>query len=577
MPGMVRSTISMAMCTINTALPTEMNVSFILQRFIFASYPCRSKDTASILQKLQPAYMDASDRAECLPGTRVAIMQRIIDWALDPTNTQNALWVHGLAGMGKSTLSTTVANRLREMGHLGAFLFFSRDVAARSNPSTVIRTLAYQIGLFHAPAGVAISKAIENFPGICVSPLRVQFQKLLVEPLASVNKNAIPGTLVLVIDSLDECGTPKKREGLLEVFTEQMVQLPSYIRMLIMSRSEHDICCAFRCRGQFLEHELNIMSGCNSDDIWLYLQHRMARIRSKTMALSPGLQWPSESDIRELAHRASGLFVWASTASDFIDGYDPLKRMNIVLNGAVTSGAMNALDVLYRTAMWSSENWEDGDFVEDFTAIMGLVLVVQHPLSSTAIDHLLGKPRRPCSYTISHLGCLIQQMPTVRPLHPSFADFLTSRSRCGRDIWFFDRNPCKLKLVILCLRRLNQVLRQNMCDLTLSVDPSGESLPEDVEYACIFWIEHLCAIQEGHPSVITYLDVFVNQHLLHWIEAMSILKESRKAIRLLDNLLVWMKVRFWTCFSSIIFLNVTFRETATNQGSSLSLCTMQVG
>jgi hypothetical protein len=305
---------------------------------------------------------------------------------------------------------------------------------------------------------------------------------------------------------------------------------------------------------------LNIASGFNTHDISLYLRYRMARIGSKIMALSPGTQWPSENDLRRLTHRASGLFVWASTASEFIDGYDPLHRMDIVLNGVVTAGAEDALDVLYRTALESSANWEDEDFLADFSAIMGLVLVVHHPLSSAAIDHLLCIPRRPCSYTISHLGCVLQQAPTVRPLHPSFADFLTTRSRCGRDIWFFDCNPCKLKLAILCLRRLNQVLRRNMCNMTLSVDLAGETLPEDVKYACLFWIEHICAIKEGISSVIIHLDVFVNQHLLHWLEAMSILKESRNSIGLLDNLLAWMKVCLLVFYFGINFLNVTFTE-----------------
>jgi NACHT domain len=520
-----------------------------------------SETPAHILQKLQPACMDASDRAECLPGTRVATIQLITDWALDPATTQNTLWVHGLAGIGKSTLSTTVANRFLEMGRLGAFVFFSRDVAERSNPATVIRTLAYQIGSLHPRASAAICTAIEKFPGICLSPLSVQFQKLLVEPLASViDKDAAPGTLVLVIDALDECGTPKTRQALLEVLTEKLIQLPSSIRILITSRSEHDICCEFRFREQFLEQKLNIMSGFNTNDISLYLKHRMARVRSKMMIISPGTQWPSQNDLTRLAHRASGLFVWASTASEFIDGYDPPNRMDIVLNGAVKWRAEEALDVLYRTALESSENWDDEDFLADFTAIMELVLVARHPLSSTAIDLLLCTPRRPCSYTISHLGCVLQQTPIVRPLHPSFSDFLTSRSRCGRDIWFFDRNPCKLKLVILCLRRLNRVLRQNMCNLTLSVDQAQETLPEDVKYACVFWIEHICTIQDGIPSVMAYLDVFVNEHLLHWIEAMSILKKSRNAIGLLDDLLAWMKVCLWAFCFGVNSLNIIFTE-----------------
>jgi hypothetical protein len=438
----------------------------------------------------------------------------------------------------------------------------------------VIRTLAYQIGSFHARAGEAISTAIKKFPSVCLSPLSTQFQKLLVDPLATViNEDT---TLVIVIDALDECGTAKKREVLLDVLSEQLNQLPTFIRVLITSRSEHDICCAFGFRQQFLERKLNITSSVNANDISSYLRHRMQRVRLKAVGLSLGSQWPNEDDIRRLAERASGLFVWASTAMEFIDGYDPRKRMDVVLKGEVILGVEDTLDILYRTALESAGNWDDEDFLEDFTAIMGLVLVVQHPLSSSAIELLLCTQGRPCAYTISHLGCVLQQSPTVRLLHPSFADFLTTQSRCGRDIWFFDRTPCELNLAVLCLRRLNQVLRRNMCNMSLSVDQADEDLTEDVKYACVFWIEHICAIKKGTPFVINHLDVFLNQHLLHWLEAMSILGKSRDTIALLDNLSSWMTVSVHISFSCHLSELYSDRETVPIKRFSLSSSMMHV-
>jgi hypothetical protein len=260
-------------------------------------------------------------------------------------------------------------------------VFFSRDVAERGNPATVIRTLAYQIGLFNTRAGEAIATAIKKFPSVCLSPLSMQFQKLIVEPLASATDEQT--TLVLVIDALDaldECGTAKKRELLLEVLVENLTQLPPSIHILITSRSEHDICSAFGQRPQFLEQKFDIASGVNTNDISSYLHHRMERVRPKTKGLSLGNQWPNENDIRRLTERASGLFVWAATASDFIDGYNPRKRMNIVLKGGVASEAEDTLDVLYRTALESAKNRDDEDLVADFISVVGLVLVAQHPL-----------------------------------------------------------------------------------------------------------------------------------------------------------------------------------------------------
>src|ERR1700683_1558654 len=89
-----------------------------------------------------------STRLECLPGTRVPIIQVIREWITNPSADSSVFWLHGLAGSGKSTLMTTVAHIFMESGQLGAFLFFDRDSSERNDPKLVIRTLAYQLALF---------------------------------------------------------------------------------------------------------------------------------------------------------------------------------------------------------------------------------------------------------------------------------------------------------------------------------------------------------------------------------------------------------------------------------------------
>jgi hypothetical protein len=75
-----------------------------------------------------------------------------------------------------------------------------------------------------------------------------------------------------------------------------------------------------------------------------------------------------------------------------------------------------------------------------------------------------------------------------------------------------------------------------------------KTLPEGVAYACIYCIEHVCGIDKDIPPVLVHLNTFLNHHLLHWIEAMSILKRSKDTARLLDNLSAWMMVSFAVAF-----------------------------
>ena len=77
--------------------------------------------------------------------------------------------------------------------------------------------------------------------------------------------------------------------------------------------------------------------------------------------------------------------------------------------------------------------------------------------------------------------------------------------------------------------------------MTLSSDYTDSILPEEIAYACIFWIEHVCDVTKDTASLAIRLDDFLCRHLLYWLECMSILERSRLAIKLLYRLLGWIK------------------------------------
>jgi hypothetical protein len=508
------------------------------------SHPFRCLVSEYALESLRPAHVDASDRVECLDGTRSAILQAITEWVAQPAASQNVLWLHALAGAGKSTLATTIANRFREAGCLGAFVFFNRDASESSHPSTVIKTMAYQVGLSDARAGNSIAAAIRSNPGIHLYPLRIQFQKLLIDPLSFEGVLDMEKPLLFILDALDECGCPGTRALLLDILAENTIRLPIPIRLIITSRPERDICNALNDHPHILPYELDIASDTNARDISWYLCHRLMRIYKKTPQLWKGSVWPEVSDIEKLAELASGLFVWASTASEFIDGYDPRARKEIILKGHSGVGYGESLDSLYRIALESAGDWGDALFVTDFTAVMGLALAARRPLSSAAIDLLLGPDEcRPCCHILSHLRSVLQHEPNVRFLHPSFADFLLTKSRSGRDVWYFDQRHHNALLASRCLHRLQAVLKKNILNLTLSSDIINEILPDDISYACAFWVDHICAVEDNVGSLIEQLEIFLSRHMLHWIESMSILHKSRDIVQLLERFEAWIRVR----------------------------------
>jgi hypothetical protein len=491
--------------------------------------------------------MEASGRMECLPSTRQDILSEIVDWATNPSGEHNVFWLYGLAGSGKSTLSTTIASYFRNLGRLGAFVFFDRAFPERSHPSKVIRTLAYKLGLFDQRIGTAISAAIDNFPSVNDASLRVQFTKLLIEPLTSLTDLRVEGPIVLVLDALDECGNPTERETLLTLFSKELSRFPSVIRIIVTSRELDDITAAFRNQPNIFPKNLEVSSKIGGQDILTYFEYQLGAIRRKKVRLQS--DWPGDDVIRDLGTRSCGLFVWASTVSKFIDSFDPANRLAVILQGETVTAAQLALDNLYKTALEDAYAWDDVDFVQHFRAVMEIILVLQNPVTTSTLDQLMRLPEgRESGLVISALACVVAHEPTVHLLHPSFADFLFSHSRCGRDIWHFDAAICHKRVALQCLDRLsNNGLKRNICNLTLSVASKREKIPDDVAYACIFWVNHMCLIKDDALSVVGHLKTFLTEHLLHWLEVMSIMGRSRDTIVLLSQLFHWIIVSISYC------------------------------
>ena len=281
------------------------------------------------------------------------------------------------------------------------------------------------------------------------------------------------------------------------------------------------------------------------NDISHFFRNRMAEIRSTNISLQLAHGWPGDSAILALNTHAAGLFVWASTACRFIDGYDPRRNLDVVLFGGMSNKAQSALDALYRTALESAvkDMWDDESFRADFCSIIGTILIARNPISDKTIDTLLSL-ERPSLHIISRLGCVLHwsEMEPVRILHPSFADYLSDRLRCGSDLWHIDTLLHNRLLAVHCISHLNTVLRRNICDLTLTPTIVNEVLPQPISYACTSWIDHVCTVIEEVDLVGDNLEQFLFRHLLHWLEVMSILKKSRTTIVSVRCLRDWLHV-----------------------------------
>ena len=498
-----------------------------------------------MLSTLKSVEMPEHNRKACLPRTRQDVIKAITDWIADESSDQKSvLWLHGLAGSGKSTISTTIAWMMQDLHRLGAFFFFDRDIPER-NAATLIRTLAHQLAQFDGHIGEIISKIVESNPRIADRPLDFQWANLLsAEALHSVEWSG--GPILVVIDALDECENETGRKTLMQTLSNRLTDLPPFIRVVVVSREEPDIHRVLGFHSTVYQYPLSIDSTTNRADISEFIRWNLEQIRTKNKYLSP--DWPGDDKTSALTVNAGGLFVWASTACLYIDSYDPVQQLEelITQQSEINSSEPFAqLDRLYKTGLQSASLWEHPSFRSDCCNILGAILCARIPLSCSMIDSLLAlPPSRPCLQAISRLGCVLRISETegIRILHPSFHDYLSKR--CSAEHWSIDVDLHNEKLALHCIELLDNTLCENICGLTLPHPVQNETLPDALSYACRFWAEHIRLISHAATDhIVDRVYSFLDRHLLHWMEALAVLKSHNVTIRSLQILLEWLCVR----------------------------------
>jgi ATP/maltotriose-dependent transcriptional regulator MalT len=158
------------------------------------------------------ARWDHVDRLACLDGTRTEELKRINDW-IHTENDRRIYLLTGLAGIGKSTISLSVASFAQAEGVLGASFFCSRDSDDRSNIGFIFPIIAALLSQYSPQFRAQLVTAVKEYPDIGHALPDEQLKRLIVEPLSRMGSFQRP--VVIVVDALDECKDEKTPEKIL--------------------------------------------------------------------------------------------------------------------------------------------------------------------------------------------------------------------------------------------------------------------------------------------------------------------------------------------------------------------------
>lgn len=444
---------------------------------------------------------------------------------------------------------------------LGGSFFCNQNVADLRQPdfilTTIARDLASRLPAFRERLATAIRNDADSRAHY--SPLE-QLLQLICTPLLALGPGSIP-SLVIVIDGLDECGDQVTRKDFLRALVDGVPSLPPQVKLFISSRREVDIRRSLEDDLHALHLDLSPQLAEHYADIQKYLEIRMPEVARNCDLPST---WPGKEDISALSSRAAGLFLWITTVCTALE-HDPQPEeyLRLILSGEVDEEGdpEKSIDNLYKSVLDRTFRRWDAKISAQFQTIVGGIVAAREPLGISALEILTGA--KGTARLLKLLGSVVSfreelshgVQRSVVLVHPSFSRFLTTRHTDLNPRYRIYLSDSNTMLAAQALHIMLKELRYNICQLETSgklnedlVDINtriGDHIPEYLRYACRFWASHVVDsdVSKNHEIFSLVRNLFF-EHILHWIEIMSLLGDVASALRSVQRCEAWVQVRY---------------------------------
>ncbi|KAJ3570080.1 hypothetical protein NP233_g4635 [Leucocoprinus birnbaumii] len=475
-----------------------------------SSQPKNGAGTERLLPHCLPAaaynsYAPQSKSHGCFPGTRTQYIEDITAWATGTVQGRkySLMWMHGPAGVGKSSIARTCARKIAALSALGASFFFSSENGI-VDPAYFFSTIAYQLSRQNSDYRAILEDRLSGDPTLLAMDLETQFQKLILEPMLKLNEHQkAPGNViqsVVMIDGLDECDNNAAQITIVETVAKSIAKHGNSMPLLwaFFSRPAPHLDEIFKhspyvspiCWNVELHVSLDL-----SPEIRLYLQG--------SLKITQAPDWPSSDDLNTLVKLVAGLFIYAATIVRFIMNPDslPERQLKVLISfcsdslweqslqaeiGSEQTNPLSELDDLYHEIMRGvSTN-------RNILKIIQQVLLLHHELSrglqltTPDLKNISPPPTRLLANIVGLSlmelrGALTKLYPviglreserseirsnqwgseTIFFHHASFLEFLLDRTR-SKDFWIGQQ--CHwVSLTVRSLSLLNRMYDMNGC------------------------------------------------------------------------------------------------------------------
>jgi len=425
--------------------------------------------TGAVYNSLERQQLDAP---KCHPNTRVAVINRIIDWLLGKIDLDALiLWLYGAAGAGKSAIAHSLAEICEKHGRLLATFFFWKTAAERSDIARFVATIAYQIARAIPASHSHIGAAVDADQTIFHQSIEAQFAKLIIGPLRCLHSTGFDfkdSPFVIIIDGLDECQGTDIQSGLVKSLVAAFRDSPLRIRILIASRPEVYLQSTFNSSS--LKRHLSRLALSDEysaeEDIYRFLEDSFNKIRHEhplTSYIPPF--WPSANVLRELTQRSSGQFIFASTTVNYVGGNPhqlPHRRLDVIRRLQPPKGEKDMpyteLNSLYHHVLSNVNDIEAVKLILGTLIVVNLMVGIPSNMvdSTCKMDNWLFCQPGEAEACLSQLASIIKcdSAGKISILHASLSDFLLDPSRSHQ--FYLYQESVLANIAVLGLRHLRQ-------------------------------------------------------------------------------------------------------------------------
>ncbi|KAG8991502.1 hypothetical protein FRB94_012459 [Tulasnella sp. JGI-2019a] len=508
----------------------------------------------------------ASKKPPCLDGTRSTVLARITGWI--EVRDKRVFCLSGQAGTGKSSIAASVARREKAFRRLGAVFHFTRDDQARNEAAILViarQLSSWQSGRLRS----AIASAIEEDLDVTQMELDDQFQKLILEPLESLDDEC--PTLVVILDAIDECD-PTYAEALLSLIGDGLGvgKLPSTVKFLITSRGEPWL--QYYYSREPIKSHLEMYSLGDEErtsveeDIEVYLKKQLPKKVGHMVEDDP--DWPGGEKRKALVRKSEGLFIFASTAVRIISDPNVGRDPDAELERILSSDHYPHLDGIYGHIIERACPITISPKISKlFKDVVGALVVAKEPINIHTLASLLHPDGSQLQEFISlvrlkvlkylqavlvipgvDMATQAEDAQPIQFIHTSFIDYLTDTVRC--ESRHLIHRPEKHELLAIACSRKMDDLTYNICGLHSTVLNSEikdlsqqirERISPTLQYACVHFAMHVHEATMGSSDVRNLVTIFAKKRLMYWLESLSLLGRAHEAVSMIALIEAWHK------------------------------------